>query len=94
MQKINIKINDIHYIIKPKKKYISLLEIIEICKIPIEFQCRKGYCGVCRVKLIKGKFLLISNFNSTVYLHPGEILPCCCNIIQKKNMEIKIPYLS
>ncbi|WP_343153007.1 class I ribonucleotide reductase maintenance protein YfaE [Buchnera aphidicola] len=69
------------------KKNISLLKTLLINNINIEYQCQKGYCGTCRVILIKGK-ILYQDCIPLAFLRPKEILPCCCIIYS--NVEIKI----
>lgn len=59
------------------KVYRSLLEALEIHHIPsLNYQCRSGYCGSCRVLLIKGK---VQYYTEPLgYIRPDEILICCC----------------
>ncbi|CAL4320307.1 class I ribonucleotide reductase maintenance protein YfaE [Buchnera aphidicola] len=70
-----------------KKRKIFLLKILLANDIKTEYQCKKGYCGICRIFLKKGK-ILYKNFIPLAFLKPGEILPCCCII--DTNIEIKI----
>lgn len=68
------------------KRYRSLLEALEIHRIPLlNYQCRSGYCGSCRALLIKGKVRYHKETLS--YVSSNEILTCCCvpieNIILK-----------
>lgn len=53
-----------------------LLETLESHRVPVEYQCREGYCGACRVKLLNGSV----NYHQTplAFIQEGEILPCCC----------------
>ncbi|WP_343153877.1 class I ribonucleotide reductase maintenance protein YfaE [Buchnera aphidicola (Mindarus keteleerifoliae)] len=69
------------------KNCISLLSILLLNQINIDYQCKKGYCGTCKVVLIKGK-ILYQSFSPLAFLKPGEILSCCC--IVEHNIEIKI----
>ncbi|MDG6894291.1 class I ribonucleotide reductase maintenance protein YfaE [Volucribacter amazonae] len=66
---------------------ISLLENLEQHGIYPEYQCRSGYCGACRAKLIKGKV----SYQETplAFLQPNEILLCCCLVEQDIEIEIK-----
>ena len=50
----------------------------------VEFQCREGYCGSCRMRLLKGEV----DYAETplAFIQQGEILPCCC----KARGEIEI----
>lgn len=65
---------------------LSLLEKLEIHGIHHEYQCRKGYCGSCRVKIKKGKV----SYKETplAFLNPDEILLCCCQVEQDLEIEI------
>ncbi|MGP1958877.1 MAG: class I ribonucleotide reductase maintenance protein YfaE [Arsenophonus sp. NC-CH8-MAG3] len=58
------------------KQHISLLDALEQNKIQIEFQCRKGFCGACRVYLEKGK--VGYHHKPIAFLDKGEILACSC----------------
>ncbi len=44
----------------------------------IEYQCRSGYCGSCRVKLLSGRV----SYPQTpmAFIQADEILPCCCYV--------------
>ncbi|CAL4042390.1 Uncharacterized ferredoxin-like protein YfaE [Buchnera aphidicola (Phyllaphis fagi)] len=75
------------YKINKKYKKHSLLEILKLNHINIIYQCQKGYCGTCRVKLIKGKIKYFNN-NFIAFLNPGEILSCYCTI--SSDIEISI----
>ncbi|CAD83169.1 ferredoxin [Candidatus Blochmanniella floridana] len=70
-----------------KKIPRSLLETLEIHNIPINYQCRSGYCGSCRANLQFGIVQyyiqpLASFFSST------EILTCCCYPITHITLKI------
>ncbi|MGJ8514159.1 class I ribonucleotide reductase maintenance protein YfaE [Carnimonas bestiolae] len=54
----------------------SLLELLERHRLPVEFQCRSGYCGACRVRLLSGRVRY--HQPPLACLNDGEILPCCC----------------
>lgn len=58
----------------------SLLEGLERTGHEIEYQCRSGYCGSCRLKILKGK-VDYPEF-PLAFLTEGEILPCCCRILE------------
>lgn len=55
---------------------ITLLEVLEQNKILVEYQCRSGYCGSCRITLHKGAvdYLL----TPLAFMQHNEILACCC----------------
>ncbi|UAJ65230.1 class I ribonucleotide reductase maintenance protein YfaE [Candidatus Schneideria nysicola] len=58
------------------RNYNSLLSILEANNLKIDFHCRSGYCGICRLKLIKGT---VKYHNEPLaFLQKNEILPCSC----------------
>ncbi|MEH0832233.1 class I ribonucleotide reductase maintenance protein YfaE [Pectobacterium cacticida] len=54
----------------------SLLDVLESNQVNIEYQCRSGYCGSCRLRLIKGN--VAYRHPPLACIQPDEILPCCC----------------
>ncbi|AIX73089.1 MAG: class I ribonucleotide reductase maintenance protein YfaE [Mixta calida] len=62
----------------------SLLALLEANNICIEYQCREGYCGSCRTRLVKGEVSYAGQ--PLAFIQQGEILPCCC----KANGDIEI----
>ncbi len=54
----------------------SLLEMLERHQIEVEYQCRSGYCGACRLRLLRGEVTYLQP--PLAFIQPGEILPCCC----------------
>ncbi|WP_132025033.1 class I ribonucleotide reductase maintenance protein YfaE [Bisgaardia hudsonensis] len=65
---------------------ISLLKNLEIQGIHPEYQCRSGYCGSCRTKLISGK---VSYKEAPLaFINPNEILLCCCQVESDLKIEL------
>ena len=65
----------------------TLLESLEAQGIDIQYQCREGYCGSCRVKLLEGQ---VHYFEEPMaFIDDDEILPCCC--VPKTPLSLKIP---
>ena len=62
----------------------TLLEGLERTGHEVEYQCRSGYCGSCRVKILDGR-VSYDDF-PLAFVASGEILPCCCRV----NEDIKI----
>ncbi|QCI23732.1 2Fe-2S iron-sulfur cluster binding domain-containing protein [Buchnera aphidicola (Macrosiphoniella sanborni)] len=60
------------------KDNISLLSVLQINKVYIEYQCCSGYCGICRIELIKGKVFYLIKQPMAALLKKKDILPCCC----------------
>lgn len=54
----------------------SLLESLEAQDVHIEYQCREGYCGSCRTRLIEGEVHYTEE--PMAWIDDDEILPCCC----------------
>ena len=53
----------------------TILERLESVGIVVEFQCREGYCGSCRVPLLAGTVEYVTQ--PLAFDNPGEVLPCC-----------------
>lgn len=59
-------------------EHSNLLETLEKLGYAVEYQCRSGYCGSCRIKLLSG---CVSYAQLPMaFLQPDEILPCCCQV--------------
>lgn len=87
MKKIKIQISNIKNIkIIYKTKFYSLLEILEKNKIKTKYQCRDGFCGMCKINLNYGKIFYIKK--PIAFLEKKEILPCIC--IPVTNIKINI----
>ena len=52
----------------------TLLEAMERSEINCEYQCRQGYCGHCRMRLLDGKICYRASV--LAYAREGEILIC------------------
>ena len=58
----------------------TLLEALERTGHAIEYQCRSGYCGSCRVKLLSGR--VAYRECQLALILPNEILTCCCTVTE------------
>ncbi|MFC3339706.1 class I ribonucleotide reductase maintenance protein YfaE [Paracandidimonas soli] len=56
----------------------TLLEGLERTGHDVEYQCRSGYCGMCRLELMDGEVSYASP--PLAFVGPNEILPCCCEL--------------
>lgn len=65
----------------------TILEVIEQQQPDINYQCREGYCGACRCKLITGTIQYLNE--PLAFVRQGEFLPCCS--IPLTNIDIEIP---
>ena len=54
----------------------TLLEGLARTGPHVEYQCRSGYCGACRIKLKIGS--VVYPKAPLAFLRRDEILPCCC----------------
>jgi len=66
----------------------TILETLQRNGIDTEFNCKEGFCGVCRTKLLKGS--VEYNLDPLAFIDDDEILTCCTH--PKGNIEIKIEY--
>ncbi|MBK0093974.1 class I ribonucleotide reductase maintenance protein YfaE [Erwinia sp. S59] len=64
----------------------NLLAALEAHNVCVEFQCREGYCGSCRMRLLKGEVAYAET--PLAFIQQGEILPCCCRA--KGEIEIEL----
>ncbi|MEH6578260.1 MAG: 2Fe-2S iron-sulfur cluster-binding protein [Amphritea sp.] len=65
----------------------SLLDAMEAQEIPAPYNCRGGYCGCCRVRLIEGE---VEEVQDALFDTVGdEILTCCTR--PTTHVEIEIP---
>lgn len=72
-----------------QEEHPSLLVALESQQVEVEYQCREGYCGSCRMRLVKGEVSYAEK--PLAFIQPGEILPCCCKA--KGDIEIEILHL-
>ncbi|TCW00297.1 class I ribonucleotide reductase maintenance protein YfaE [Biostraticola tofi] len=56
--------------------HASLLDLLEAHQVAVEFQCRSGYCGACRMGLLRGQ--VSYQQPPLAFIKRGDILPCCC----------------
>lgn len=54
----------------------TLLEGLERTGHEVEFQCRSGFCGACRVRMLDGEVDYVEF--PLAFIAADEILPCCC----------------
>lgn len=54
----------------------SLLLALESHQVVVEYQCREGYCGSCRIRLLNGNVTYATQ--PLAFIQQDEILPCCC----------------
>lgn len=59
---------------------------LEAHQVPVEFQCRSGYCGACRLRLLAGEVKY--HQEPLAFVGRGEILPCCCLPVDDIELEL------
>lgn len=69
-----------------RDEHPSLLAALESHKIAVEYQCREGYCGSCRCRLLAGQVTWLTE--PLAFIQEGEILPCCC--LAQGDIELEI----
>lgn len=69
-----------------KEQHGSLLDALESNQVCVEYQCREGYCGSCRTRLLKGEVCYASQ--PLAFVQQGEILPCCCRASGDIELEL------
>lgn len=62
----------------------TLLQGLERTGHEVKYQCKKGYCGLCRIQLISGE--VSYEDEPLALLLKNEILPCCCT--PKTNLRL------
>lgn len=67
----------------------NLLDALIASGHPIEYQCRGGYCGSCRVTVIHGD-VDYDDF-PLAHLNSDEILPCCCRVTEPLKLDVWRP---
>ncbi|HRL21757.1 class I ribonucleotide reductase maintenance protein YfaE [Alcaligenes sp. SDU_A2] len=63
----------------------TLLEGLERTGHQVEYQCRSGYCGSCRIPLVYGQ--VTYKEQPLAYVAPGEVLPCCCTAAEPISVD-------
>lgn len=58
------------------QQHQTLLEALEQKKVKIFSECRSGYCGQCKTKVLSGSVTYLND--PLVTLEADECLPCCC----------------
>lgn len=82
MSRVTLRISGTQVVCQ--EEHPSLLVALESQNIAVEYQCREGYCGSCRCRLVSGQVDWLTE--PLAFVPQGEILPCCC----KANGDIEI----
>lgn len=65
----------------------SLLDALARTGHEVEYQCRAGYCGSCRVKLLSGSVDYADL--PLAFIGHDEILPCCCTVLSDISVDVR-----
>lgn len=57
----------------------TVLENLENKGFNLDYQCREGYCGCCRMRLVSGEVTYTEE--PLGYMKKGEVLPCCSKLL-------------
>lgn len=57
---------------------VNLLDALHQNGVDVPYQCKDGYCGTCRMKIVKGEVTYTEP--PLALLNQGEILPCCATV--------------
>ncbi|PKG58771.1 ferredoxin [Shewanella sp. Choline-02u-19] len=68
------------------QQHLTLLEALEQKKVKTFSECRNGFCGQCKTKVISGSVSYITE--PLVTLEADECLPCCCIPTTDINLEL------
>ena len=66
----------------------SILEALERTGHQVEYQCRSGYCGACRVELMAGS--VAYEKPPLAFVKADEILPCCCRVLEPLKINVNL----
>ncbi|MEE2023628.1 class I ribonucleotide reductase maintenance protein YfaE [Alkalimonas mucilaginosa] len=64
----------------------NLLTVLEQAKFSVHYQCREGYCGACRCRLVSGDIKYLQE--PLAFVRQGEFLPCCSIPISDITIEL------
>jgi len=65
----------------------TLLDGLERTGHEVEYQCRSGYCGACRLTLLSGSVTYLDT--PLAFIDQSEILPCCCVVNEPIRLECR-----
>lgn len=66
----------------------NLLDALISSGHEVEYQCRGGYCGSCRTKVISGS--VEYDEPPLAHLDSDEILPCCCKVKEPLKLSVSL----
>ncbi|MBR7059777.1 MAG: 2Fe-2S ferredoxin-like protein [Neisseriaceae bacterium] len=66
----------------------NLLDKLEATGHDVSYQCRNGYCGACRIKMLSGSVSYAKQ--PLAMIGKDEILPCCCQVQEPLKLDIAL----
>ena len=81
-----IKTNNHRFTLRPGE---TLLDGLQRTGHAVEYQCREGYCGSCRVR-VQGEFTYVRT--PLAFAMPGEVIACCA--IPKTDIVLDIDFIA
>lgn len=70
------------------EEHESLLDALERTGHHVEYQCRSGYCGACRIPLQAGAVEYAKP--PLAFVPRGDILPCCCTVTEPLKLKVQL----
>ncbi len=68
------------------EQHESLLQALESKKVTIFSECRNGFCGGCKTRVLSGSVSYLTE--PLAHLEANECLPCCC--IPAEDLELDL----
>ncbi|MGR6502403.1 class I ribonucleotide reductase maintenance protein YfaE [Shewanella sp. Koi 1] len=68
------------------EQHNSLLQALEAKKVTIFSECRSGFCGACKTRIISGSVSYLTE--PLAELNADECLPCCCIPIEDLELDL------
>lgn len=75
--RFKIKITGSNIVIDSEENHQNILETLEISGFFVDYNCREGYCGACKINIVNGAVHYINT--PLAFIPEGVILPCCCS---------------
>ncbi|RJY13007.1 2Fe-2S ferredoxin-like protein [Parashewanella spongiae] len=69
-------------------KQPTLLDALEQKEVEIFSECRSGFCGSCKTKMISGSVTYVQE--PLAALEEDECLPCCCVPVTDLDLELPL----
>ncbi|WDE03022.1 2Fe-2S iron-sulfur cluster binding domain-containing protein [Thalassomonas viridans] len=69
------------------RRYSSILECLEDADVEVDYHCRDGFCGACRVTLCQGQ-VAYPQGEPLAFVGEGEILTCCSLPVTDITLEL------